>query len=98
MIKTIKIFILATALLTLAPYTYADYPQYPQCYQDCKKWGIKLLGHEPTDELCFNQCSIDCSQGHQGCIKLCHKIKREHPMLWFVNCKNGCQKACVAVD
>ena len=98
MIQFFKILLLATVFGILAPTSYADYPQYPQCYQDCKKWGIKLLGHTPTDELCFNQCGLDCSQGHQGCIKLCHRIKKEHPMLWFVNCRHGCDKACVIAD
>ncbi len=80
------------------PLSYAGYPEYPQCYQDCQKWGIKLLGHTPSDATCFNQCAIDCNNGHQGCIKLCHTIKKEHAMLWLVNCTSGCKKACVAVD
>ena len=98
MIKTIKIFILAAALLTLAPNTYADYLQYPKCYQDCKKWGIKLLGHNPTEAVCLNQCSIDCRDHHRGCINLCKKIKKQHATLFLIDCKDDCKKVCVTAD
>ena len=98
MIKTIKIFMLAAALLTLAPHSYANYLQYPKCYHDCQKWGIKLLGHIPTDAVCLNQCSLDCSYYHRGCINLCKKIKKQHATLLFIDCKDDCKKVCVTAD